>query len=96
MVVYAYPNISDSNIRIKEVQFKSDADLIVYKCPTMADSTSENTNWFFSDSPANASLKVYFVTNTADANLRVYFSIFRTDAHWLNPFKEHLINKRHL
>ncbi|MBO7506120.1 MAG: hypothetical protein J6T67_01905 [Paludibacteraceae bacterium] len=96
MIVYACPNISDANIRIKEVQFKSDADIIIYKCSSMGDSNSENTNWFFCDSPANAVLKVYFVSNVADAHLKVYFSNFRADAHWLNHFKEHLINKRHL
>ncbi len=96
MVVFACPLICDANVRIKEVQYKSDADVIIFKCNSMGDSDSQNNNWYFCDSPANASLKVFFVPNAADAHLKVYFSPFRADAHWINPLKKNYIDKLHL
>lgn len=96
MVVFESPLICDANIRIKEVPIKSDADVIIYRCQSMGDSDSGSTNWCFSDSPANASLKVFFVDNAADAHLKVYFSPYRADAHWINPFKKNFVVRLHL
>ena len=71
--------------------YKSDADLVVYKCSYKSDATGNNGLWYFVNYRSDAKKKIFFVNYKSDADLVIYFTNYKSEAGWLNKSKQHLM-----
>jgi len=68
-------------------QYKSDADLVVYKCKYKSDAEGNKGLWYFVDYKSDAKKKIYFVDYKSDADIVIYFTEYKSDAGWKNKSK---------
>jgi len=72
-------------------QYKSDADLVVYKCDYKSDASGNNGLWYFCQYKSDADKTIFFVDYKSDADLVIYFSTYKSDAGWKNNSKKSLL-----
>jgi hypothetical protein len=71
--------------------YKSDADLVVYKCDYKSDAIGNNGLWYFTSYKSDAKFPIYFCSYKSDADLVIYFADYKSDAGWKNSSKKHLL-----
>jgi hypothetical protein len=73
------------------VDYRSDADLIVYKCDYSSDAQGNEGLWYFCEYRSDADKKIFFVDYRSDADLKIFFAEYRSDAGWQNTEKKHIM-----
>ena len=70
-------------------QYKSDADLVVYKCAYKSDAQGNKGLWYFTDYKSDAKVKIYFTDYKSEADIVIYFTTYKSDACWRNSQKRY-------
>ena len=78
-------------MKVYVADYKSDADLVVYKCSYKSDATGNNGLWHFVNYRSDAKKKIFFVDYKSDADLVIYFTNYKSEAGWRNKSKQHLM-----
>ena len=56
-------------MKVYVATYKSDADLVVYKCNYQSDATDNKGLWYFCNYKSDAKKKIYFCEYKSDADL---------------------------
>lgn len=95
-IVYQAPARSDGEVRVYVTQYRSEADLLVFKTENIGEARSSgNTGvWYFSDIRSTADKRIYITDNRADSDVTVAYTPYRSEAGWLNQRKKQLMEKK--
>ena len=75
---------------IFSVQYKSEADLLVYKCDYPSEANGNEGFWFFTKYKSEAKFPIYFCDYKSEADIVIYFAEYKSEAGWKNSSKKHL------
>lgn len=73
---------NEAEIKVIPVHSKGEADLLVFVSDKKFDAKGKDEIWFYTDSKANASAKIFFVKNKGEADLKVFFVKNKGEAGW--------------
>ena len=72
-------------------EYKSEADLIVYKTEWKSEAKDNNGIWFFTKWKSEAKKTIYFTDWKSEADLIIYFTEYKSEAGWKKKSKKHLM-----
>ncbi len=65
-------------MKVHVTKYKSEADLVVYKCKYKSEAEDNKGLWFF-------------VNYKSEADIVIYFTDYKSEAGWRNNSKKHLM-----
>lgn len=94
--VYQTPNRADGEVRVYVTQYRSEADLIVFRSNNIGEArASGNTGvWYFTDTRSLGEKRIFITTNRADSDITIAYTDTRGDAGWRNQQKRQLMEKK--
>ena len=73
------------------MDYKSQADLLVYKVDYKSQAKGNNGLWFFVENKSYADVKVFFVDYKSQADLKIFFVDYKSQAGWNKKEQKHLL-----
>ena len=73
------------------VDYKSQADLLVYKVNYKSQAKGNEGLWHFVEYKSQADFRVYFVDYKSQADLKIFFVEYKSQAGWQSKEKKHLL-----
>ncbi len=73
-------------------EWKSEADLIVYKTDWKSDASKNKGIWFFNEWKSDADKKIYFTSWKSEADVIIYYTKWKSDAGWQKNQKRYFFD----
>ena len=89
--VYCSNSKIEAKVTVYVTPYKSNADLVVYKC-NHTEARGNKGWWYFTKNYPDADIVIYFTENHPDADIVIYFTENHPEAGWRNEHKKHLFN----
>ena len=75
-----------------ETEYRSQADVIIYKTNYRSQAKGNKGIWFFTKYVSQSDKKVFFTQYRSLADVKVYFTTYRSQAKWVNLNKKHFFH----
>ena len=76
------------------VDYKSQADLLVYNVDYTSQAKYNNGLWFKVDYKSQADLKIYYTKYKSQADINIYIVEHKSQAGWTDDSKKELLKKK--
>ena len=73
------------------MDYKSQADLNVYKVDYSSQSKGNKGLWHFVEYQSQADKKIYFVDYESQSDLKIFFVDYKSQSGWKTKSKKHLL-----
>ena len=67
-------------MKVYVTNYKSEADLVVYRCDYRSDANGNDGLWYFVKYKSDAKKRIYFVNYRSEADVVIYFTSYRSEA----------------
>jgi len=104
LIVLTYSGVSQSiftceykyqsDITVKVVNYKHEADLLVYRSTVDYNTKGNKGVWYFTDTKYTSDISVQFVKYKYQADLTIYYVRHSYEAGWRNKNKKYLIQTK--
>ena len=71
-------------MKVYVTNYKSEADLVVYRCDYRSDANGNDGLWYF------VKKRIDFVNYRSEADVVIYFTSYRSEAGWRDKSKQYL------
>lgn len=90
-VVSKVPYGYQADVKVCEVRYEYEADLLVYVTSDRFEAKGSRGIWFFTPNSFDSDFTIFFTEYTFEADIKVYFVEQRYQAKWRNPKKHKLL-----
>ena len=73
------------------MEYKSQADLCVYKVNYKSQAKGNEGLWYFEEYKSQADKKIYFADYKSNSDLTIFFVDYKSQAGWQDKSKKHLL-----
>ena len=73
------------------MEYKSQADLCVYKVDYKSQAKRNEGLWYFVDYKSQADKKIYFTDYKSNSDITIFFVDYKSQAGWQDKSKKHLL-----
>ena len=77
-------------MKVYVTNYKSEADLVVYRCDYRSDVNGNDGLWYFVKYKSDAKKRIYFVNCRSEADVVIYFTSYRSETGWRDKSKQYL------
>ena len=89
--IFLFGTVCSNAQNVFVVDYKSQADLLVYKVDYKSQAKGNEGLWHFVDHKSQADFAIYFIDYKSQADLKVFFVDYKSQAGWQTKEKKHLL-----